>query len=176
MVVGVDLFEHKLVFASRQHVPAHFVSGDALALPFRDSVFDLVLCRDVLHHIEDRELALREIRRVSKPGATVWIVEPNGRNPLIWLLALVRPQERGQFRNSVHSIRELLGRHFSSVEIEVRQPLPLYRLALHYQFGFPSLGFSSIVAAVMDACDRVFQAVWPRQWWAYIIAKAQNHS
>ncbi len=172
IVVGVDLFERKVSFARKQLVPVRFVCGDALALPFPDAVFDLVLCRDLLHHLENRERALQELRRVCKPGATIWIVEPNGRNPLIRLLALVRPHERGQLQNSIQSLRELVARYFPSVEIEVRQPFPLHRLMLHYQFGFPRLGFSRLVAGVMDAWDRLFRAIWPREWWAYIVAKA----
>src|SRR5262249_14849426 len=50
LVVGCDLFWRKLSFARAHGVPARFVCGDALTLPFRDAVFDTVLCRDVLHH------------------------------------------------------------------------------------------------------------------------------
>ncbi len=171
IVVGVDLFERKLVFANKQSVPGRFVCGDALVLPFQNAVFDLILCRDLLHHLEDRESCLRELRRVSKAGATIWIIEPNGKNPLIRLLALVRPHERGQLQNSIVSIKDLVACHFSRVEIDVRQPFPLYRAILHYQFGFPRLGFSRIFATAMDALERLFQAMFPRRWWAYIIAK-----
>lgn len=174
LIVGLELFARKLLFASRQGVPGRFVCGDALALPFRGEVFDLILCRDLLHHLENRAPALEEIRRVSKRDARIWIVEPNGKNPLIWLLSVVRPHERGQLWNSVDSVRELVERYFPGVEIEVRQPLPLYRLILHYQFGFPRLGFSRMIAAILDACDRGFQMVCPQRWWAYIIAKAGN--
>lgn len=172
LVVGLELFVRKLVFASQQGVPGRFVCGDALALPFRAGVFDVILCRDLLHHLEDRATALEELRRVSKRDATIWIVEPNGKNPLIWLLSVVRRHERGQLRNSVDSMKALVERYFTGVEIEVRQPFPLYRMLLHYQFGFPRLGFSRIFAAILDACDRGFQIVCPRRWWAYIIAKA----
>ena len=171
LVVGVELFEGKLTFARRHGVPARLVCADALALPFREAVVDAILCRDLLHHLERREAALAEIRRVSKPDGAVWVVEPNGRNPLIWLLALVRPHERGQLRNSVASLHALVARHFPSVEIEVRQPLPLYRLLLHYRLGCPRLGGSRRFAAAMNGLDRLFRAIWPRSGWAYIIAK-----
>ncbi|MGH7264019.1 MAG: class I SAM-dependent methyltransferase, partial [Candidatus Rokuibacteriota bacterium] len=140
LVVGADLFARKLVFAGKQSPGARFVCADAGALPFRDGAFDVVLCRDLLHHLEDREPAVAELRRVARPRGHVWVVEPNGRNALIRLLAVVRPHERGQLRNSPDSLRALLGRHFPGVEVELRQPMPLSRLVLHYQFGFPRLG------------------------------------
>lgn len=173
-VVGLDLFLGKLIFAKRQFYSGRFICGDAVCLPFRDAVFDAILCRDLLHHLEDREAGIQEIRRVTKPGGNIWIVEPNGKNPLIRLFALLRPHERGQLRNSVESIRELVARYFSRVEIEVRQPFPLYRLVLHYQFGLPRLGFCHAFATAMDAWDRVLRAIFPPRWWAYIIAKVDN--
>ena len=172
IVVGLDLFERKLSFARRQGVPAAFVCADAGVLPFRNGAFDLVLCHDLLHHLEDREGALEELRRVTKRGGTVWIVEPNGKNLLIRLLALARPHERGQLRNSVDSMTELVARYFPRVEVELRQPFPLYRLVLHYQFGFPRLGASRVAAAALDAGEGVCRALCPRQRWAYIVAKA----
>ncbi len=47
------------------------ILGDVLDLPFRDSQFDIVICKAVLHHLPTRELqskALKEMHRVLKPG------------------------------------------------------------------------------------------------------------
>jgi SAM-dependent methyltransferase len=172
LVVGAELFEQKLAFAARQQVPGRLVGADALALPFQASAFDAILCRDVLHHLEQPETAVAELRRVSRPGGAVWIVEPNGRNPLIRLLALLRPHERGQLRNSAGSMRHLVAEQFPSVEIEMRQPFPLHRLLLHYRFGLPRLGASPSFAAAMAAVDRVCRAVCPPSRWAYIVVRA----
>ena len=172
VVVGLDLFERKLAFANGQGIGARFVCGDALVLPFRDAAFDVILCRDLLHHLDDRPQALRELRRVAKPESTIWIVEPNGRNPLVSLLALLRPHERDQLRNSVASLRKLAARHFPRIEVEVRQPFPLSRIILHPDFGIPELGRSPIVAGFLDAWDRLLRMLWPRRWWAYIVVKA----
>jgi SAM-dependent methyltransferase len=172
VLVGIDLFERKVRFASRQSIDARFVCGDALRLPFRDDAFDVILCRDVLHHLDDPAQALHELERVAKPEATVWIVEPNGRNPLILLMSLVRPHERGQLRNSVASVRELAARHFRSIHVEVRQPLPLERVLLHPRLGFSALGRSGIVARSLNAWHRLCRVAWPRGLWAYIVVKA----
>jgi len=47
---------------------ATLAAGDALALPYADDTFDLVVCSEVLEHIPDYRAALAEIARVLKPG------------------------------------------------------------------------------------------------------------
>jgi len=45
-----------------------FVMCDIQALPFRDKVFDYVLCSHLLEHVEDPEKAVKELTRVGKRG------------------------------------------------------------------------------------------------------------
>lgn len=45
--------------------------GDASALPFRDGIFDAVLCRFGFMFFPDMSAALREMARVAKPGARI---------------------------------------------------------------------------------------------------------
>ncbi len=73
-VTGVDLSE-PFVEAARyltertgQSGRASFEAGSALALPFGDARFDIVLLQHVAMNISDRPLLYREIRRVLKPG------------------------------------------------------------------------------------------------------------
>lgn len=42
--------------------------GDACHLPFADAVFDVVFARHMLYHVSDVVAALREFRRVLRPG------------------------------------------------------------------------------------------------------------
>ncbi|KAL2818667.1 S-adenosyl-L-methionine-dependent methyltransferase [Aspergillus granulosus] len=48
-----------------------FATGDIQALPFEDNTFDVVHVHQVLQHIADPVLGLREMRRVVKPGGIV---------------------------------------------------------------------------------------------------------
>jgi len=43
-----------------------WIRGDGQNLPFRDDVFDCIYMTLVIHHIEDKETALRKIHRASK--------------------------------------------------------------------------------------------------------------
>ena len=45
-----------------------WIRGDGHRLPFSDSCFDCVYMTLVIHHLENWELALQEIRRALKVG------------------------------------------------------------------------------------------------------------
>jgi SAM-dependent methyltransferase len=45
-----------------------WIRGGGQRLPFQDSLFDCVYMTAVIHHIENKEMALREIYHVSKKG------------------------------------------------------------------------------------------------------------
>ena len=75
-VLGVDL-SFGMLAAARDRVPGAAValaSADATALPLRDSVAGLVLAPHMLYHVPDPADALRELRRVTRPGGRVVIV------------------------------------------------------------------------------------------------------
>jgi SAM-dependent methyltransferase len=52
-----------------------YVEGDATAMPFADSQFDLVVTRFAVHHLDDPAAAFREMVRVGVPGARVVVVD-----------------------------------------------------------------------------------------------------
>jgi phosphatidylethanolamine/phosphatidyl-N-methylethanolamine N-methyltransferase len=55
---------------------AQFVTGDAHALPFSATSFDRTIVTCVLHHLEDPERALQELRRVTRPRGDLSILLP----------------------------------------------------------------------------------------------------
>jgi 2-polyprenyl-3-methyl-5-hydroxy-6-metoxy-1,4-benzoquinol methylase len=63
--IGMDREVEALQVARHISPGNSFSVGDLLALPFRDREFDLVVCLEVLEHIERPERALSELYRVS---------------------------------------------------------------------------------------------------------------
>jgi SAM-dependent methyltransferase len=57
--------------AGRGTANARFAVGDVHALGFADGAFDVVHAHQVLHHVADPVRALREMRRVCRPGGVV---------------------------------------------------------------------------------------------------------
>ena len=60
----------------RSAQPAQYFSfeiGDAQQIPFEADTFDAVIANHMLYHVPDRARALAEMRRVLKPGGTVYL-------------------------------------------------------------------------------------------------------
>lgn len=87
-VVAVDLAADE-VLATRATFDAMSAAGelpdglravalraDALRLPFLDGTFDRVITSEVLEHIPDDHGALRELRRVLRPGGRLAVTVP----------------------------------------------------------------------------------------------------
>ncbi len=51
------------------------------SLPFRDNSFDAIIGQHVIEHIADAAAALREWKRVLKPGGRLALATPNARYP-----------------------------------------------------------------------------------------------
>ncbi|MDQ5823953.1 MAG: class I SAM-dependent methyltransferase [Chloroflexota bacterium] len=80
-------------------LPITVAAGEKL--PYAESQFEMVLCMDVLEHVQDVEAVVSEIYRVLKPGGVVLTTVPNRRAfrdphyhlPLInWLPAPISEQ------------------------------------------------------------------------------------
>jgi len=72
--IGLDISSDALVYAKRREYTS-FIEGSATAVPLPDDSIDLVLCTDVLEHVDDAQ-ALREIHRVLAPGGIVAATVP----------------------------------------------------------------------------------------------------
>ncbi|MFZ0995272.1 MAG: class I SAM-dependent methyltransferase [Candidatus Dormiibacterota bacterium] len=66
-----------LVDEARRSAETSVVQGRGEQLPFPDGHFDLVTCQTVLIHVADVPAVLREMCRVTRPGGTVLVAEPN---------------------------------------------------------------------------------------------------
>jgi demethylmenaquinone methyltransferase/2-methoxy-6-polyprenyl-1,4-benzoquinol methylase len=73
-VTGLD-FSEKMLERARRKAPLEWVQGDMLALPFADATFDAATVGFGVRNVADLQLALRELRRVVRPGGHVAILE-----------------------------------------------------------------------------------------------------
>ena len=72
--VGIDCSAAMLRVAGRKDAIAGRLARAACeSLPFRAGAFDLAICSFALGHIRDLEGAARELARVTKPGAEVFL-------------------------------------------------------------------------------------------------------
>ena len=125
-LTGIDMRPEALEFA-RELVPrAEFILQDAHELPFADASFDLVICSDVLEHVENPVAVVSEIRRVSRGFCVISVPH----EPFFWAANLVRGKHLrtlGNYPEHVNhfgkgALRRLLEPEFSSVVIDTSFP------------------------------------------------------
>lgn len=94
--VGVDYSLPALVKARDRSPPAvSYCAADAVRLPFADAVFDGALCFGVLQAVSESAPVVRELARVLKPGAALWIDALN-RSGLAARVTTARRRARGR--------------------------------------------------------------------------------
>jgi tRNA (uracil-5-)-methyltransferase TRM9 len=88
---GVDFSSQMLSFARKYAekfgLSVNLVLADAVYLPFSDNAFDWAISMATYHHIKgsrERLAALRELRRVLKPGGEAFITVWNRYQPGFW--------------------------------------------------------------------------------------------
>jgi 2-polyprenyl-6-hydroxyphenyl methylase/3-demethylubiquinone-9 3-methyltransferase len=98
IVVGIDPSEDALRVA-RAHTQksglgqnTFFEQGYAESLPYADGSFSVIVCMDVLEHVQDPEVVIKEITRVLAPGG-IFIFDTINRTPIAHM-ALIRIGER----------------------------------------------------------------------------------
>ena len=87
-VVGLDFSERMLERARRKAPGLEFVQGDVLALPFEDATFESAVVGFGVRNVEDLEAAIKELRRVLRPGGRLGILEIT--TPRGWLAPFYR--------------------------------------------------------------------------------------
>ena len=120
----------------------HFLQADATRLPFAAGSRDVVAFSSVLHHLPDRDAALREAHRVLRPGGLVFAFDPNLLHPAMALFRHPRsplyrsegvsPDERPLLPRALRRNFERAG--FAAVRQRCRSDIP-YRSVAPAGFG-----------------------------------------
>jgi SAM-dependent methyltransferase len=80
-IIGVDQSPVAIQFCADKGL-GQVKLGDVCALPFPDQSFDLILATDIIEHVADDLVALRELHRVLKPGQPLLLTVPAF--PILW--------------------------------------------------------------------------------------------
>ena len=94
-VVGIDNSDEALLLGKGLHPDFDLRKGDIYRLPFHDKSFDLVLCNEVLEHLENPRTAVAELMRVSRKHLLLSV--PN--EPFFMLANLLRGKNISRFGN-----------------------------------------------------------------------------
>lgn len=66
---GIDNTKEAIELAKKQFPQMRFMLGDIYNLPYKNNMFDLVICTEVLEHLQYPKKGLKEVLRVSKKYA-----------------------------------------------------------------------------------------------------------
>ena len=115
-VIGVDLSQRSIQAAkkiaskqTKEHVNVTFVCSDIVEYlkKIPESSFDVITMHGVLYYL-DRELAIKEIRRVMKPNAVFCFIETNGSNIILNIYRKIKHFLTG-YRDK-HTVKHLISK------------------------------------------------------------------
>jgi len=89
----IDRFGASSIGLDLEPLGGYSVKGTAVELPFKDGSFGVVTCMRTLQHIREDKAALREIRRVMKPGGYLVMAVANTRS-----FTMISLKTKGQWR------------------------------------------------------------------------------
>ena len=83
---GIEYMDEALKLAKKIHPKVKIIKGDIYKLPYKANSFDLIICTEVLEHLEYPEKALIELKRVTRKYLIVSV--PN--EPLFTIQRILR--------------------------------------------------------------------------------------
>jgi SAM-dependent methyltransferase len=151
-VHGLDLQPKRLLEARSNAPQAILACGDALSLPYASGVFEITFCHFLLLWVPDPLQALREMKRVTRPGGSILaLAEPDHEH------RLDRPDELAVLgRWQVESLRRQgadpgLGARLAELFCKTGIPL-LETGSLQFEAGHqPAPGEQEMEWAVLEA-------------------------
>jgi ubiquinone/menaquinone biosynthesis C-methylase UbiE len=107
---GIDFSERMIEL----NPVSHKAVMNAENMQFEDNSFDVVFCHALLHHVDDIDKVVQEMKRVSRK----WIVllEPNRNNPLMFLFSLLVKEEWKAMRFSLRYMKRFVKRNGLTIE------------------------------------------------------------
>ncbi|MFX0184216.1 MAG: class I SAM-dependent methyltransferase [Candidatus Hodarchaeota archaeon] len=109
-VIGIDLSPQMVEYsknlaAEKKIENVEFIIGDGLSLEFKENLFDITICIQVLMHIPEPDLFLSELKRVTKEYGIIIIDQINSNHS--W-----RTKLRGKKNRILVPIKEFIAHKF----------------------------------------------------------------
>lgn len=83
--IGIDMAERRIKdaisFFENAHAKGKFIASDIFKIKELEYKFDLIICRDVIEHIKDKEMFLYNLRKYLKPQGVVFMSFPAWQMP-----------------------------------------------------------------------------------------------
>jgi SAM-dependent methyltransferase len=157
-VVGIDLSPEAIAAASeRAGEVAEFQVGDVRDLPFDEGSFDLVVCFEVLEHLEDPEPAITVLKDVLREGGLLIASSPNR-----GVYPPGNPHHLHEF--TLEELRDALTARFANVVLMRQHP---WLASLIDTGALASPGEEPVKASVARAGQEV-------DAWTYVVALASD--
>jgi len=97
---GVDYLDLAIKLGKKEHPKLTLKQGNIYELKYPDNAFDVVLCSEVLEHVDDPEKGLEELVRVAKNYCVLSV--PN--EPFFMLGNFIRGKNLSRFGNDIEHI------------------------------------------------------------------------
>lgn len=169
-VLGIDVNAPRLKHAKSRISVAQC---DGRFLPFRSSIFSLVMTDSVLEHVDDYRRVLLEIRRVLVSGGTYRIMQPVDNDPIFIIARRVARSWRGDKIYSYFTARQLLRSLSACFDLKSVDYLPNAPIA--GLFGF----FNRKTPQMLHELDNLYGRVCKKTaifHWKAIIEATKNAS
>jgi SAM-dependent methyltransferase len=137
----LDIDPLKLAGFRRKHRPGTPICGDATRLPIRSGRLDLVVCKNVSHHLSDHDVPglFRESARVLKAGGRMLFIDAV-EAPERWRSRVLWRYDRGSHPRTIEALQKSMAAEFQITHWEV--------LTIQHRFvlgaGTPVLAMRSV--------------------------------
>lgn len=100
--VGIDASFGAIKYADTAHKGPDFLCADFYELPFKDSTFGVISAIEVLEHLHNPDVALKELNRCLKKGGKILILVPNENNLLFRVIWYFWTMGKGKIWKEAH--------------------------------------------------------------------------
>lgn len=125
-LVGIDFSGQAIQIGKKLHPHLSLKPGTIYHIPFKDNSFDLVICNEVLEHLEYPEKGLSELQRVSNKNCIISVPH----EPWFMLANFLRAKNISRWGNDIGHIQHWSRQEISAIAgkyfkvIDIKNPFP----------------------------------------------------